>query len=185
MPHRVIRCAWNTGVGGAGVSTFYCADSADLTPALNTFWAAVKAVFSDTVTVTVPTNGDVIDASTGLLTGSWTGGTGSSNTGTSHGAYAGGTGAFIKWSTPQIVDGRRLKGKTFIAPILAAGYDVDGTLAGGYLTIIQNAANTLAATGLMQIWHRPPVHGSPGGQMGIVNAATVPDKVTSLATRRH
>lgn len=186
MASRKYVCTWTTGVqGGAGISTFYSAFGTDVTPDLNTFWGAVKSVFSDEVSVTVPTNGDVIDESTGLLTGAWTGGTGSTNAGSSHGAYAAGTGAFIKWNTGVVVGGHRVVGRTFIAPILAAGFDTNGTLAAGYVTIIQNAANTLAATGRLSIWHRPPVIGSPGGSMAPIVSATVPDKTTSLASRRH
>jgi hypothetical protein len=145
----------------------------------------VKAVFSDEVTVQVPTNGDVFDESTGLLTGAWVGGTGSSNTGSSHGAYPAGTGAFIKWNTGAVVAGHRVTGRTFIAPILAVGFDTNGSIVSGYLTILTNASTTLAATGKLLIWHRPAVIGSPGGSTHSVVSATVPDKTTSLASRRH
>lgn len=185
MPMRVVKVVWNTGVGGPGLSTFYTLDSVDGTPALNTFWNAVKAVFSSTVNVTVPSSGDTIDASTGTLTGGWSGGTAGTYTGSSAGAYAGGTGAFIKWNTSGIAGGRRVRGRTFIAPILAAGYDTDGTIASGYLTIIQNAATTLAGTGSFYVWHRPPAPGGAGGTMNLITSATVPDKTTSLASRRH
>lgn len=186
MATRKTVCIWATGSqGGAGISTFYSAFGTDITTDLNTFWTSVKAVFSDEVTVTVPTNGDVIDESTGLLTGSWTGGTGSTNTGSSHGAYPAGTGAFIKWNTGAVVGGHRVVGRTFIAPMLAAGFDTNGSIAGGYMTILTGAANTLAATGKLLIWHRPPVIGAPGGSTHSVVSATVPDKTTSLASRRH
>jgi hypothetical protein len=186
MATRKYVCTWQTGVqGGAGMSVFYSAFGTDMTPALNTFWGAIKATFSDEVSVTVPTNGDVIDESTGLLTGAWTGGTGSVNSGSAHSAYAAGTGAFIKWNTATVIAGHRVKGRTFIAPILVNGYDTNGTIIGSYLTIIQNAATTLAATGQPVIWHRPPVIGSPGGAVAAVVSATVPDKTTSLASRRH
>jgi hypothetical protein len=186
MATRKYVCTWQTGTqGGSGLSVFYSAFGTDMTPALNTFWGAVKATFSDEVSVTVPANGDVFDESTGLLTGAWTAGTTSTNTGSSHGAYAAGTGAFVKWNTATVIGGHRVKGRTFIAPILAAGFDTNGTIVGGYLTIIQNAANTLAATGQMLIWHRPPVIGAPGGATAAVVSATVPDKTTSLASRRH
>jgi hypothetical protein len=181
---RRVRCPWNTGAGGAGLSTFYTLDSIDATVELGTFWNAVKAVLSSTVNVAVPNSGDVLDASTGQLTGGWTGGTAASYTGTSAGAYAAGCGAFIKWGTSGVANGHRVRGRTFVTPILAAGYDTDGTIAGGYLTIIQNAATTLAATGKIYVWHRPTSPGGTDGQMFLITSGSVPDKVTSLKSRR-
>lgn len=185
MPMRRVRIPWNTGAGGAGLSTFYTLDSVDATVELNTFWNAVKAVVSDTVNFSVPSNGDVLDAATGALTGAWTGGTAGTYTGTSHGAYAAGCGAFIKWNTGIVVNGHRVKGRTFIAPILSAGYDVDGTIASGYLSIIQNAATTLAGSGKIYVWHRPTPSSPGSGVMCLITSATVPDQTTSLRTRRR
>jgi hypothetical protein len=186
MATRKYVCPWSTGSqGGAGISTFYSAFGTDMTSDLNTFWNAVKAVFSDEVTVSVPSSGDVFDETTGTLTGAWTAGTAGSYSGSSHGAYPAGTGAFIKWNTGTVIGGHRVKGRTFIAPILAAGFDVNGTLAGGYLTIIQNAATTLAGSGKMLVWHRPTTSGGSDGATAAVVSATVPDKTTSLASRRH
>jgi|SRR6476661_4630503 len=186
MPARKYVCTWTTGVqGGAGISTFYSAFGTDATPDLNTFWAAVKTIFSDEVSVTVPSNGDVIDESTGLLTGAWTAGTAGTHSGTTHSAYPAGTGAFIKWNTGVVVAGHRVVGRTFIAPILSNSFDTNGTLTSGVVTTLQNAANTLAASGHLSIWHRPPVIGSPGGSLAGIVSATVPDKTTSLSSRRH
>lgn len=186
MAARKVVCVWSTGTqGGSGISTFYGAFGTDITPDLNTFWGSIKALFSDEVSVQVPPNGDVIDESTGLLTGAWTGGTSTTNVGTTHSAYPAGTGAFIKWNTGVVVGGHRVVGRTFIAPILANSFDTNGTLTSGVVTIIQNAANVLAATGRVSVWHRPPVIGSPGGSLAGIVSATVPDKTTSLRSRRH
>ncbi len=184
MANRKYQCVWATGPGGVGLSTFYGDFGVDATPELNTFWAAVKSIFSDETSVTVPSNGDVFDPVTGLLTGAWVGGTTSTNVGTTHSAYVAGTGAYIKWNTSTVVTGHRDKGKTFIAPILANSFDTNGTLTSGVVTTLQNAANTLAATGKFYVWHRPnPAKGTPGS-VALITSATVPDKVTSLATRR-
>jgi hypothetical protein len=182
---RRVRCTWNTGYGGPGLSTFYSLDSVDATVDLNTFWNAVKGVLSSTVNVAVPNSGDTLDAASGNLVGGWSGGTAGTYTGTSAGAYAAGTGAFIKWNTGSVVAGHRVVGRTYIAPILGAGYDTDGTIAGGYLTILQNAATALAGSGKIYVWHRPSGPGATDGQMVLITSATVPDKVTSLASRRH
>jgi len=84
-----------------------------------------------------------------------------------------------------VVAGHRVVGRTFIAPILSNSFDTNGTLTSGVVTTLQNAANTLAASGHLSIWHRPPVIGSPGGSLAGIVSATVPDKTTSLSSRRH
>jgi hypothetical protein len=132
----------------------------------------------------IPGSGDVVDETTGLITGAWTAGTAATITATGGtGAYAAGTGAFVRWQTNGIVAGRRVRGRTFLCPIITTGFDSNGTIASTQLGTLQTAATALAAAGKNQVWHRP----SPGGSDGsahIVVAGTVPDKVTSLRTRR-
>lgn len=185
MPTRKVQPVWQTGPGGVGLSTFYTLDSVDATTEIGTFFNAVKGIFSDTTSVAVPSSGDTFDASTGTLTGAWTGGTAATYTGTTHSAYVAGTGLFIKWRTGSVVGGHRVGGRTFICPVLSNTFDVDGTITSGALSTIQTAANTLAATGKIYVWHRPTSPGATDGSMHLIIAATVPDKVTSLASRRH
>lgn len=185
MPTRKVQPTWQIGPGGTGVSAFYTLDSVDATVEIGTFFNAVKGIFSDQTSVTVPATGDIFDASTGTLTGAWTGGTTATYTGTTHSAYVAGTGMFIKWITGSVVGGHRVRGRTFICPVLSNTFDVDGTITSGALSTIQTAATTLAATGKIYVWHRPSSHGAADGSMHLITGAQVPDKVTSLATRRH
>jgi len=181
---RRVPVDWQTGAGGAGVSVFYTVDPDDVTTNLGTFFNAIKALFPTAVSWAIPASGDTLDVVTGELTGAWSGGTAATVTGTGGGTYAAGTGAYVRWLTGSIRRGRKFQGRTFLCPIIASVYDNDGTLTSGNVTIFQNAANTLVATNKLVIWGRPIPFGAGNGAADQVAAAVVPDKVTSLRTRR-
>lgn len=181
---RRVVVAWQTGIGGAGVSNFYSPFGTDATVEIGTFFNAIRGLFPTAVTWDIPGAGDVLEDSTGLLTGAWTGGTAATNNGNVATAYAGGTGAFIRWTTAGIVNGRRVRGRTFLCPLAAASYDTVGTIIAGSLTVLGGAATTLAGSGKLLIWHRPTSVGAADGSSHAVLAGTCPDKVTSLRTRR-
>lgn len=183
-PLRRVPVAWTTGIGGSGVSVFYSGATDDLTANLGTFFSAIAALFPNAVTWSIPSSGDEINDDTGHLVGAWTGGT-AATVNASGGAvnYVAGTGAYVKWVTGAIVGTRKLQGRTFLTPLTTGCFDTNGTLTNANVTTIQNAANTLVATNKLVVWHRPPKGGSTGTAR-LVIGATVPDKVTSLRTRR-
>jgi len=181
---RRVPVAWTTGVGAAGVSVFYSNTTDDATAALGAFFNAIKGAFPSAVTWTIPSSGDKIEGTTGALTGSWSGGTGATYSGPAAVAYAAGTGAYVRWYTNTIRNGRKFVGRTFLAPVSTGLYDAAGTIDNSNLSTFQTAANTLAATGLIVIWGRPTTVGGSDGLWAGVTSAVVPDKVTSLKTRR-
>jgi len=150
-----------------------------------TFFGAVKGLIPSVTTITVPTNGDLVDDITGVLSGSWTGGTGGATACTGAGNYFAGVGAYINWGTPLIINGRRLRGRTFICPLTVNQSDSNGTLLAAAVTTLTTAASTLAATGHITCWHRPTSPGASNGASATITSATVPDQVTSLRTRRR
>jgi hypothetical protein len=182
---RRINVAWVGATGLPGVSVFYCPSATDAGADLMTFFGAIKSLIPSVTTITVPTSGDTIDDVTGALTGGWTGGTGGATACTGAGNYFAGVGAYINWQTPLVVGGRRLRGRTFIAPLTVNQSDSNGTLLAAAVTLLQNSATTLAATGHLSIWHRPNPPGSSTGASASVTSALVPDQVTSLRTRRR
>ena len=184
MPMVKTPVAWQTGIGGSGVSVFYCNFGSDITVELATFFNAVKANFPAVVTWDIPATGDVIDETNGEITGAWIGGTAATIVATGAGAYVGGTGAYVRWQTAGIVGGRRVRGRTFLCPLITTSFDTQGTILAGALTSFQTAATTLAGSGKLRVWHRPSGPGATDGSQHAVVGATVPDKVTSLRTRR-
>src|SRR6478736_793449 len=184
MPMRKVPVAWQTGPGGVGVSVFYTPFGTDATVDIGTFFNAIKAQFPTGISWDIPASGDVVDEATGLITGAWTAGTAATITGTAVGVFAAGTGAYVKWQTAGIVGGRRVRGRTFLAPLITGAFDNIGTIATAPLSTFNSAASALAATGKLLIWHRPTDTPRTNGSQHAVVAATVPDKVTSLRTRR-
>lgn len=168
-----------------GYSLFYSSSTADATADIVTFFNSVKTLFPSGLQWSVPPAGDTLDDSTGALNGTWTGVGAGVVSASATGPYAAGTGAWIRWLTGTITGRRRLQGRTFMAPLTSAvGVDSSGTIATAALTTLGSAAANLAATGKLVIWHRPDSNGV-GGSSALILAATVPDQVTSLRSRRY
>jgi len=184
MSIRKVPVTWTTGPGGVGVSVFYSPFGTDATVEIGAFFNSIKAFFPAAVGWQVPNSGDVVDEVTGLITGAWTGGTVASIVGTGAGAYAAGTGCYVRWQTAGIVAGRRVKGRTFLCPMIGNSYQSDGTILDATLATINAAATTLVGFGKTTIWHRPSPTGAANGSAHAVIGSTGPDKVTSLRSRR-
>lgn len=175
-----------TGVAGLpGVATFYFGSSTTDMTALRTFWDAVKANFPNTMQIQVPNSGDTINETTGVITGAWSGPSQTVVVGTGGvGAYLSTAGAMVRWNTPQVVDGRRPIGKTYLVPCMNGVFDSAGTIANASITTYQTAASALitAYAGEMKIYHR---HNAKGpGVACTITSASVPDKQVVLRSRR-
>lgn len=181
---RRVKIEWTAAAGGSGLSVFYTDSSVDVTTELQTFFGAIKSRFPSGVTWSCAGSGDMLESTTGELTGGWSGGTSWTDSGSAGAvSYAAGVGAMVRWNTDGIVGGRRLRGRTFLCPIESVNYDSSGTIVTACLTNFQTAANTLETAGKLIIWHRP----TPGGADGVVSqvtSAVVPDRVAWLRTRR-
>jgi hypothetical protein len=184
VPLRKVPVSWTTGVGGSGVSVFYTLESTDVTVELATFFNAIKALFPTQVSWQIPSTGDTVDIPTGKIVSGWSGGTAATVVGSTAGAYVGGTGAMVRWNTSGIVDGRHVKGRTFLAPLITTAFDSQGTIGDAQVTTMQNAAVILAGSGKLIIFSRPTKEEPTSGASSLVTGATVPDRVTSLRTRR-
>jgi len=175
-----------TGVAGLpGVATHYFQSTATDMTALRTFWDAVKANFPNSCTIQVPNSGDVINEATGIITGAWSGPSqlpisGGGGVGT----YLSTAGPMVTWQTPQVVDGRRPKGKTFLVPAMSGSFDSSGTIATAFQSTLQSAATALivAYAGDFKIFHRPNSKGP--GVACTITAATINDKQYVLRSRR-
>lgn len=97
----------------------------------------------------------------------------------------------VRWNTAGIVNSRRVRGRTFIVPVVNHVYAADGTLDTPDITTLQTAADAfIAASGSTpQVWSRP-FPGSandPTPRVGTahnITTAVVPDKAVVLTTRR-
>lgn len=167
-----------------GLSTFYYGVATPNVSDAVTFFTAIKGLFPNTLTWVIPSSGDELDSATGTLTGVWAGTGGGTVAGTVAGAsYAAGTGVTVKWPTGVIHNGRRVLGRTFLNPITTSCYTSSGTLAAANQATVQAAASAFAASGVAKgIWSRGRT--PTDGIYAAINSAEVPNRVSSLRSRR-
>lgn len=182
-----VRVAWTGGsVVGPAVSTFYFDGAGSgWTASLSTFFNAIKTSFPTSLTWSIPNQGDILDTSSGDIIGSWVDGSPTPVFGTSSNQIVAGTGARIRWKTNGLRGGRRVTGATFLAPCDATLFDTVGTLDNTRRAAIETAAGSLiSAEGhILGIWSKPHKDAADG-LWSPVTAAEVPDKVSSLRSRR-
>ena len=185
MVMSVHRVVWTgTPVVGSGISLFHfgSATPTGVTLALKDFFTTLKATCPSGITWTIDsaytlldeTNGDIVDAGTDGTTQTVTSG----GTGTN---FANGVGYRIVWNTGGIFHNRRVKGSTFIVPLVADYLEGASNISSVAQTAAGSAAATLIASGHeMVVWSR----GEGDGEKNAVLSATVPDKVSWLRSRR-
>lgn len=174
-----------SAVVGQSVMTFYSsAVGASLPADALTMLNSLKANFPPSLTFTVPGGGDLISENTGALTGSWTAGGGGTVTGTGVGGFAIGVGARVKWSTAGITNGRRVRGSTFLVPLMGGSFDSSGRMQPATVTSLDTPVQAFltAQAGNLQVWSRP----APGraGLGHDVTAATIITTPSTLRSRR-
>lgn len=179
------KVVWDGVAGLPGVSVFYSLGSGPAGADLKAFFEAIKALFPSGLTWQIPVAGDTIDSTTGQLNGSFTDAGGGTVTSTGSGIWASGTGAYVTWLTNTVYNGRKFVGRTFLCPIFGSAYQSDGTIVNAYVTTIQTAADALVTAGTPVIYKRPVPFGASNGTFAGITGALVPDKVTSLRTRRR
>lgn len=173
-------------MGLPGVSTFYALPTATTAVAdLVAFFDVIDNYMPTGVSVTVPNSGDSIESSTGALVGGWTSSGGATKTGLSTNEYAAGVGVRVTWTTGTVSRGRRVRGATFLAPLTRAIFDNNGTLASTPYAAIQAAAAALGSAGSLLVWSRPTTPGGTDGAYATISGATIPDRITSLRSRRY
>lgn len=185
--HRVLIGWSGQGIVGTAVNVLHYSASDNSTPPV----AAIKAAFTASAgalsanqVITIPGSGDTIDDRTGELLSVWSATGGGTVPGMGTGNCVAGVGGVLGWTTGGIVNGRKLRGRTFISPLDAAAWDQDGTLKPQYLTYLQNLGNALMAAGPLAVWHRPTTKGGSDGNSYGVISCKVRDKAAYLSSRR-
>lgn len=180
-----VTSTWSGFAGAPGYTQLYFGQTDTGTvAATRAFWNALTAILPNDVTITVANSGDVLNATTGAIVGGWSEAATTPVVGLNTGSWSNAAGVGVNWSTDTIVNGRRLKGRTFIVPAAGAAFDNDGSLTGATVTTVGNAAAALIADASSQllVWHRPV--NMAGGSSAEVVSAAVPDKTFVLRSRR-
>lgn len=184
--NRVRVALTGSGVTGPGVATHYVLGTMSSTEqsAIKAFWTDLAGQMPIGVSIDVPTSGEVIDDNNGDVVGLWSAGSG----GTIHGAgatgYAQGVGARIVWETNGVTNNRRVRGSTYVVPLLSSAWDPDGTMRAVVVTAIEGAASTLRAalpSRLAILTRLTTVH---SGTSHAVTSSRVPDTPSWLRSRR-
>lgn len=153
--------------------------------AIRAFFNSLAAQLPSGLTIQVPGVGDTIDDTNGLINGGWNATAAPAVvTGTGLSAYAGNAGAVVHWLTAAVIGGHRVRGRTFLVPLVSTAFDTQGSIATSVLTTLRNAASTMITTmsGTLRVWHRPV--GGSGGTAGVVLSSSVPDLAITLRSRR-
>jgi hypothetical protein len=193
-----IKINWTGFIGSPGYTNLYfepipegdpitqaTVDAAHLK--VQTWMIAVKPFLPTNVQITVDSQVAELDESTGEIQTFWTIAAPTLQTGTMAGSYTAGAGLCITWSTGGVRKGRRVRGRTFLAPLGGANYEADGTLNNANLGALRGAATTLAADSngvRLVIYARTPGAIIPDGGAYDVTAASINDKVAFLTSRR-
>lgn len=181
-----VRVYWaGTAVVGPAISTFYSTETTPNVGALYGFFDAIKARLPSSVECTIPNEGDLIESTTGRLSGAWVTSGGGQVNGTGVGSFARGTGARVVWNTGSVFGGRRVRGSTFLVPLVGSAFDSRGLLTPTVRTSFAQAADALLASTWgpnMVVFHRP--RNFAGGNVALVTSATVPEAATQLRSRR-
>lgn len=196
MPDYRMTMPWSNFPGAPGYTNFHFRLIGDITTELKdetmtkvrAFFQSWASFLPSGVTISMPSQFEEIDLATGELTGVESVTPAADVVGSASSApYSPAVGACVTWDTQGFINGRRIRGRTFMVPLApTSSFQSDGTLAVAGLTTMRAAAATLAnaTTGIaLGVWHRP----SPGGSDGtwsLVTGSNVIDKTAVLRSRR-
>lgn len=179
---------WTGTVGLPGYSQFYHSITGTLPTsaqnghtAVRSFFSAIVATIPGEVSVTVDPVYQTFEDTSGELTAENTVGTPSQVVvGTSGANYAAQVGVLVEWITGAYINGRRLRGRTYLVP--TTGFDLDGTLSAGALAIFNDAWPWISEDQEdFRVWHRP-VNGA-GGTSAPIARGIVRDHAAVLRSR--
>jgi hypothetical protein len=179
-----LRVSWTGFSGGPGVSTFFATAAADLMGPLNDWLFSMANNIPPDVTLTIEPEVDQIEDTTGVLVDSAVITPGDARHGIGDAVYAAPVGLVSNWLTSTVVDGHRLRGRTYVVPLSGTSFDSAGNLESDVHTSLAGASDTLvtAAGGSLLVWHRPK-HGA-GGVSAPVTSAFMPALAAILTSRR-
>jgi len=178
-----VRSGWTGFPGGPGVTTMYFLDVATAVASVHTFFNDVSNRIPSDVTIQVENTGEILEDTTGDMTGAWSSDAVAGVNGVMSGKYAAPVGACVDWNTDTITAGRRLRGRTFLVPLGGDAFQTDGSIGAADLVVLQAAADALIAaqSASFVVWHRGT---GSGGSNGLVTSAKVPDLAAVLRSRR-
>lgn len=146
---------WRPGTGGGST-----ADATDCAARVRAFWQGIIAQLATGVTAQVSGTCEAIEDTTGAITGAFSGTTPAVVTGSGGGtSVATVAAALLQARTSSVVNGRFLRGRTFLSYFSDATMAAGGGLSTGSQTAVNTAANAMLTGGstlsFPVVWHRP------------------------------
>lgn len=189
--HRVTT-VWSGFPGAPGYSNFFFTGdgsggaAAESRSRVVGFFSEINDLLPSDVQFLVEGEVAVLDELTGSITGYIMAEPGAvPGSGGLAGGYSAASGAVVTWNTAGVVNGRRVRGRTFVVPLGGAAYQSDGSLSASAIGTLQAGAEELVGTGFdsgFGVWSRPGTSG--GGSFWEVNGYRVPDMAAVLRSRR-
>lgn len=191
-----LQVTWKGLPGGDGFSFFYVRSTAASISPLPTFFDALKAFFPSRLSWVINPFWKLIDETNGKMTGAGGGGPQPTITATGPDAFPPNAGAQVRWETPDFVNGRRVKGRTYLVPMCGSFFGSNGLFTANTAGQINAAADVMrsAYTGNLVVWSRPlfekDANGNPtdvlkrAGSVHTVTTTVCPTKVVTLNGRR-
>jgi len=180
---RITTTITGPAATGGGYNELYLVPTtgtmADAHDAAADFWEAFGVLALSTNTYVTSGDIELVDSATGLITGIE-----SATTRTKVGQNSGeplpkATAALVRWRTGTYVNGREIRGRTFLSGLNEAQSDA-GVIAAGTRTALQTAANTLVARTDVNLVVYSRVH----FQAAVVETANVWSEWAMLRSRR-
>jgi len=189
---KVLWTGWSGAPGYSNLVTagVLLADLNAFAARLQSFLGAVAGQMPASVISTIQPTTEQFDANTGDLQGTMDiTALPAQPGGALNNQFSSISGACVTWRTGATLDGKRVRGRTFLVPLSTSAYQNDGTLLDASAVSLRTAATNLAAPGALplerqlHIWHRPtPLH---VGAAVPTTAATINDRVSYLKSRRQ
>lgn len=106
--------------------------------------------------------------------------------GSGSGSYAGGSGAVVSWTTNAFHLGRRVRGRTFLVPMVASAFTSGGVLQPTTQSSLQAGAAVFASSSPTPVIssHKEQLGGGMSHLTAAVTGATVPNRAAILRSRR-
>lgn len=165
---REILVDWVGAGGVSGVSVMHFGalsnTPASQRAALSTFLTALRPSLAASTNYRIRPEGRELDEATGTLTGVWSEPTLYANSGTSaaSGPVPNAAQILVRWATPAIINGRVLKGRTFIPGAANTASGSSGEVVSGVVTSFTAAGAALIIADVdLRVWSRPKP-GRPG-----------------------
>lgn len=191
-----VRATVNGFTGGPGLMTQYFSTAVAGNDAVAAGLASQRVVDALTAGAELWPNGvswsvdatvDLLDEATGQLLDAFSTAGGTVNGSSAFGGIGPSpAGACVTWRTPEVKNGHRVMGRTFLVPLHSGAFQTDGTLMASTVTSAMEFADAMGdagATDLVHVVWSRPVNGSGGTKHGITSA-TVRDKTAVLRSRR-